>query len=520
MHPGVTGVLLSPGAPAPSPLQAEYEREAIDWSYISFIDNQDVLDLIEGKLGVLDLLDEQCRSGPQEGCCTCRPSDRSSVCPAFMRMPLSRGSTAVCDAHARAAVHARAPPPGRFPTATHKDLAEKLYGSELCKTSQRFTRPKTSQTAFTLEHYAGPVRTPCSTCHSSSLPAPFLRLVMLMMNPVRQRRRRRNPRQQRCWAQCTDGARGRAFPSSARARCRPVQVTYQCDNFLDKNKDFVVAEHQSLLQASSQEFLATLFPPPPPEVGVPAGCVWQRRPAGIPAQPTSSRHRPITPRARAQSGCRLPLLCAPACLTALSCACCWPPTRVAGEITGASQRQARPRPRRRLVVQIQQRGQPVQAPARGAHDAAQPHGAPLCQVGAMWDDGFHCLLLFCVESSQEPTGWTHACCTPRRCIKPNSLNKPGIFENTNALHQLKCGGVMEAVRISCAGFPNKRIFFDFVEHFWPLAPDTYHDDDVSDRDIAETILKKSGIAGYQLGKTKVGVVVEACIAAPPAPSPP
>lgn len=27
-----------------------------------------------------------------------------------------------------------------------------------------------------------------------------------------------------------------------------------------------------------------------------------------------------------------------------------------------------------------------------------------------------------------------------RCIKPNSLNKPSIFENRNALHQLRCGG--------------------------------------------------------------------------------
>ena len=42
--------------------QAEYQREEIDWSYITFVDNQDVLDLIEKKpLGILDLLDEQCR---------------------------------------------------------------------------------------------------------------------------------------------------------------------------------------------------------------------------------------------------------------------------------------------------------------------------------------------------------------------------------------------------------------------------------------------------------------------------
>ncbi len=42
--------------------QAEYEKEQIDWSYIEFVDNQDVLDLIERKpMGILDLLDEQCR---------------------------------------------------------------------------------------------------------------------------------------------------------------------------------------------------------------------------------------------------------------------------------------------------------------------------------------------------------------------------------------------------------------------------------------------------------------------------
>ena len=41
--------------------QAEYEREEIDWSYIQFVDNQDVLDLIEGKMGIFDLLDEVCR---------------------------------------------------------------------------------------------------------------------------------------------------------------------------------------------------------------------------------------------------------------------------------------------------------------------------------------------------------------------------------------------------------------------------------------------------------------------------
>ena len=42
--------------------QREYEREGIEWSFISFPDNQDVLDLIEKKhSGLFSLLDEQCK---------------------------------------------------------------------------------------------------------------------------------------------------------------------------------------------------------------------------------------------------------------------------------------------------------------------------------------------------------------------------------------------------------------------------------------------------------------------------
>jgi len=42
--------------------QQEYRNEGIEWSFISFPDNQDVLDLIEKKHGgILSILDEQCR---------------------------------------------------------------------------------------------------------------------------------------------------------------------------------------------------------------------------------------------------------------------------------------------------------------------------------------------------------------------------------------------------------------------------------------------------------------------------
>lgn len=89
-----------------------------------------------------------------------------------------------------------------------------------------------------------------------------------------------------------------------------------------------------------------------------------------------------------------------------------------------------------------------------------------------------------------------------RCVKPNNLLKPAIFENHSVLQQLCCGvriglftffychwqlihdkkkhsfffffflrqGVMEAVRISCAGYPTRRTFVEFIQLFGLLAP--------------------------------------------------
>ena len=42
--------------------QAEYEGEGIEWSSVTFVDNQECLDLIAKKpTGLLALLDEECR---------------------------------------------------------------------------------------------------------------------------------------------------------------------------------------------------------------------------------------------------------------------------------------------------------------------------------------------------------------------------------------------------------------------------------------------------------------------------
>ncbi|KAH9785064.1 Myosin-6 [Citrus sinensis] len=235
--------------------QEEYSKEEINWSYIEFVDNQDILDLIEKKPGgIIALLDEACK-------------------------------------------------------------------------------PKLARSDFTICHYAG-------------------------------------------------------------------DVTYQTELFLDKNKDYVVAEHQALLSASKCSFVSSLF---------------------LPLAEESSKTSKFSS-------------------------------------IGS-----------RFKQQLQQ--------------------------------------LLETLSSSEP----HYI----RCVKPNNLLKPAIFENKNVLQQLRCGGVMEAIRISCAGYPTRKPFDEFVDRFGILASEVL--DGSSDEVTAcKRLLEKVGLEGYQLqgrpqsiqfineiGKTKV-----------------
>lgn len=89
-----------------------------------------------------------------------------------------------------------------------------------------------------------------------------------------------------------------------------------------------------------------------------------------------------------------------------------------------------------------------------------------------------------------------------RCVKPNSLNRPQKFENQSVLHQLRCGGVLEAVRISLAGYPTRRIYSEFIDRFGLLAPE-FMDGSYDEKAVTERILQKSNLENYQLGRTKV-----------------
>ncbi|GKB65026.1 myosin-6-like protein [Tanacetum coccineum] len=247
--------------------QEEYTKEEINWSYIEFIDNQDILDLIEKKPGgIIALLDEACM----------------------------------------------------FPRSTHVTFAQKL--NQTFKNHKRFIKPKLSPTDFTICHYAG-------------------------------------------------------------------DVTYQTELFLDKNKDYVIAEHQSLLSASECPFVASLFP-------------------------------------------------------------------------------------------------------MSSDDSVK--SSKFSSIGTRFKQQLTQLLE--TLSSTEP----HYI----RCVKPNNLLKPAIFENHNVLQQLRCGGVLEAIRISCAGYPTRKPFDEFVDRFGILAPEVL-DGNSDEIHACKRLLEKAGLEGYQIGKTKV-----------------
>ncbi|KAH9385938.1 myosin heavy chain 9/10/11/14 [Nematocida major] len=52
-----------------------------------------------------------------------------------------------------------------------------------------------------------------------------------------------------------------------------------------------------------------------------------------------------------------------------------------------------------------------------------------------------------------------------RCILPNRQKRPNVFEVSRVLHQLRCNGVLEGVRISRQGFPTRVEFREFTQRY-------------------------------------------------------
>ncbi|KAL7645004.1 UNVERIFIED_CONTAM: hypothetical protein RMT77_004828 [Armadillidium vulgare] len=87
--------------------QEEYVKEQIEWEFINFNDNQPCIDLIEFKLGILDLLDEECK----------------------------------------------------MPKGSDQSWVEKLY--DKCKKRAHFSKPRLSNTSFIISHFADNVEYEC-----------------------------------------------------------------------------------------------------------------------------------------------------------------------------------------------------------------------------------------------------------------------------------------------------------------------------------------------------------------------
>ncbi|KAK2452762.1 hypothetical protein P8452_00475 [Trifolium repens] len=90
-----------------------------------------------------------------------------------------------------------------------------------------------------------------------------------------------------------------------------------------------------------------------------------------------------------------------------------------------------------------------------------------------------------------------------RCVKPNSLNRPQMFENASIIHQLRCGGVLEAIRISLAGYPTRRTYSEFVDRYGLIGPEILDGSYYDDKAATEKILHKLKLDNFQLGRTKV-----------------
>ncbi|GAB7357247.1 hypothetical protein MBLNU459_g8226t1 [Dothideomycetes sp. NU459] len=275
--------------------QEEYLREEIDWKFIDFSDNQPCIDLIEGKLGVLALLDEE----------------------------------------------------SRLPMGSDESFVNKLHNNFVNDKQKFYKKPRFGKSAFTVCHYA-------------------------------------------------------------------IDVTYESDGFIEKNRDTVPDEHMEVLRASSNTFLSDILE---------AAATVRERDAAAQQKPSTAA---------------------------------------------------------------------VPGKRPGAATARKP------TLGGIFKSSL-IELMNTINSTD-----VHYI----RCIKPNEAKEAWKFEGPMVLSQLRACGVLETVRISCAGYPTRWTYEEFALRYYMLVPSTQWTSDL--RDMANAILfkalgesKNDGSSKYQLGLTKI-----------------
>ncbi|KAH9001669.1 myosin 5 [Lactarius akahatsu] len=300
--------------------QEEYVKEEINWTFIEFSDNQPCIDVIEGKLGVLALLDEE----------------------------------------------------SRLPAGTDASFLQKLY-AQIAKpeTKDVFKKPRFGNSAFTIAHYA-------------------------------------------------------------------LDVTYEADGFLEKNRDTVPDEHMNLLASTKNTFLrevlgAALASTKPPESPMP--------------------HSPAV-----------------------------------SDASSASRRQSLiPDPGRTSLVNSAATG-----PKRPGAAARKPTQASIFKAS--------------LANLMYTLGITNVHYI--RCIKPNEQKEAWKFVPQQVLSQLRACGVLETIRISCAGYPTRWTYEEFAERYYMLISSSQWGPMIQNLELnslCSLILDKTinDPDKYQNGKTKI-----------------
>ncbi|KAH7921496.1 hypothetical protein BV22DRAFT_1019276 [Leucogyrophana mollusca] len=263
--------------------QEEYMKEEINWTFIDFFDNQPCIDVIEGKLGVLALLDEE----------------------------------------------------SRLPAGTDGSFLQKLNQQLLKPVNKNvFKKPRFGNSAFTIAHYA-------------------------------------------------------------------LDVTYEVDGFLEKNRDTVPDEHMVLLATTKNPFLKEVLD------------------AALGSTKSVEPSHPGSP-APSDSG------------------------------SGGSRRSSIiPDPGRSSLVSAASAG-----PKRPGASIRKPTQGSIFKAS-----------LITLMDTLSITNVHYI-----RCIKPNEAKKPWEFTPQQVLGQLRACGVLETIRISCAGYPSRWTYEEFAERYYMLVP--------------------------------------------------
>ncbi|KAI1437262.1 putative myosin MYO2 [Xylaria sp. CBS 124048] len=275
--------------------QEEYVREQIDWTFIEFSDNQPCIDLIEGKLGILSLLDEE----------------------------------------------------SRLPMGTDDQFVTKLQHNFSGDKNKFFKKPRFGKSAFTVCHYA-------------------------------------------------------------------VDVTYESEGFIEKNRDTVPDEHMAVLRASTNRFLK--------QVLYAASAVREK------------------------------------------------------DVASASSAVAKPAAGRKIGVAVNRKP----------------------TLGGIFRSSLIELMTTIGNTNVHYI----------RCIKPNEAKESWKFEGPMVLSQLRACGVLETIRISCAGYPGRWTYEEFALRYYLLIPSSRWQTEI--RQLVKEILAQAlgsltgtGSDTYQLGLTKI-----------------